>query len=229
VLGLDTRVPFAWMLPLVLGSTVLSAVTLWSSGGPRTVGVVPAQWIVGFAIAVNIAQIVRMQFGHIAPVRALVPIVLSAGFLGLTMLLVRRALVTATPRYERSGLEDAVGAELVTRVEAALVRDRLFARADLTLADLAAAAAATPHQVSEALNRVAGVSFHDFVNRRRVDDVKSQLLDPSSERFTIEGIGLSAGFGSRSALYAAFRRFEGMTPTAFRASPQRHRGAAGGV
>jgi AraC-like DNA-binding protein len=53
--------------------------------------------------------------------------------------------------------------------------------------------------------------------------MKAQLLDPASERFTIEGIGASAGFGSRSALYAAFRRFEGMTPTAFRASHQRHR------
>jgi AraC-like DNA-binding protein len=93
---------------------------------------------------------------------------------------------------------------------------RLFARADLTLAQLASAAGSTPHQVSEVLNRYSRVTFHDLINRRRVDDVKAQLLDPASERFTIEGIGSCAGFGSRSALYAAFRRFEGMTPTAFR-------------
>jgi AraC-like DNA-binding protein len=70
------------------------------------------------------------------------------------------------------------------------------------------------------LNHYACVSFHDLVNRRRVEEVKAQLLDTASERFTIEGIGASAGFGSRSALYTAFRRFEGMTPAAFRASRQ---------
>ncbi|MET0555873.1 MAG: helix-turn-helix domain-containing protein [Vicinamibacteria bacterium] len=42
------------------------------------------------------------------------------------------------------------------------------------------------------------------------------MLDPSSDRYTVEGIGASAGFGSRSALYAAFRRLEGITPTEFR-------------
>jgi AraC-like DNA-binding protein len=94
----------------------------------------------------------------------------------------------------------------------------LFARADLTLADLAAAVGCSPHQASEALNRYGGVSFHDLINQRRVDDVKAQLADPASDRFTIEGIGASAGFGSRSALYAAFRRLEGTTPTAYRAA-----------
>ena len=79
----------------------------------------------------------------------------------------------------------------------------------------------TPHQLSEVLNRYARVTFHDLINQRRVEDVKAQLLDPASERFTIEGIGASAGFGSRSALYAAFRRLENTTPTAFRASLRR--------
>jgi AraC-like DNA-binding protein len=50
----------------------------------------------------------------------------------------------------------------------------------------------------------------------RVEDVKAQLRDPVNDLFTIEGIGLSAGFGSRSALYTAFKKLEGVTPTAFR-------------
>jgi AraC-like DNA-binding protein len=49
-----------------------------------------------------------------------------------------------------------------------------------------------------------------------VEDVKAQLTDPSADRYTVEGIGASAGFGSRSALYAAFRRLEGVTPTEVR-------------
>jgi AraC-like DNA-binding protein len=224
--GFDTRVPFVWILPVALGFTAVCIVTLVGRAGQRRTGLVPAEWVVAFAAGINVAQIVRMEFGHIAQIRAVVPIVLTIGFLAATVFFVWRAVTSTsippparvTPRYERSGLGDPEARELLQRIEQALARDRLFARPDLTLAQLAAAAGCAPHHVSEVLNRYARLSFHDLINRRRVDDVKAQLLDPAGDRFTIEGIGVSAGFGSRSALYAAFRRFEGMTPTAFRAS-----------
>jgi hypothetical protein len=78
----------------------------------------------------------------------------------------------------------------------------------------------TPHQLSEVLNRHARITFHELLNRRRVADVKAQLLAPEANRYTIEGIGASAGFGSRSALHAAFRRLEGKTPVEFRKAGQ---------
>jgi AraC-like DNA-binding protein len=225
--GADSRVPFRWLLPVVLSFTAMSVGTLWRRSHIRQPRIVPAEWVVAFVVALNVAQVIRMEFGHIGLVRALVPIVLSAGFLAVAALFVWRTIASppavagedmAAPRYERSGLDESLAADLLGRIDRALTRDRLFARPDLTLAQLAAAAGATPHQVSEVLNRCALVSFHDLVNRRRIEDVKAQLLDPAADRFTIEGIGASSGFGSRSALYAAFRKFEGMTPTAFRAS-----------
>ena len=227
-LGADTRVPFAWMLPVVLGFTAVSAVTLWKRRDNRHSGLVPAEWVVAFVVMLNAAQIVRMTFGNVPLVRGVVPMVLSIGFLAATTFLVWRTVATASrgatrdvPRYERSGLDQPAAVDVLRRIEDALTRDRLFAQPDLTLAQLAAATGSTPHQLSEVLNRYARVTFHDLINRRRVEDVKTQLLDPASERFTIEGIGASAGFGSRSALYAAFRRLEGTTPTAFRASLRR--------
>jgi AraC-like DNA-binding protein len=227
--GADSSVPFAWMLPVVLGFTVACAATLWIRGGSR-IGLVPAEWLVAFVVLLNVAQIVRMELGHVPIIRGLVPTVITIGFLCVTALLAWRAVSGAapapeaeatTPRYERSGLEESLAPTLLKRIDDALTENRLFAQPDLTLAQLATAASCTPHQVSEVLNRFAGVSFHDLINRRRVEDVKRQLDDPSSERFTIEGIGVSAGFGSRSALYSAFKRYEGMTPTAYRYSSRK--------
>lgn len=227
--GADSSVPFGWMLPVVIGFTVACAATLWWRGGSR-IGVVQAEWLVGFVVLLNVAQIIRMQLAHIPAVRGLIPIVITTGFMSVTALLAWRAVAMVAPqraaaepgpRYERSGLEDTLAPSLLKQIEEALLANRLFAQPDLTLAQLATAASCTPHQVSEVLNRYAGVSFHDLINRRRVDDVKRQLDDPASERFTIEGIGASAGFGSRSALYAAFKRYEGTTPTAYRHSSRR--------
>jgi AraC-like DNA-binding protein len=225
--GSTTRVPFLWMLPVLLAFTVMCAVeALRTRTGQRT-PLVPARWIVVFLVLLNIAQTIRMLFGHVPPVPALVPLVMTCGLVAMVGLVAWRALDSppkvqtreepVRPRYERSGLDEVAALALLARMDEALTRDRLFADQGLTLARLAAAVDASPHQVSEVLNRHAGVSFHERLNRLRVADVKAQLLDPAADRFTIEGIGGAAGFGSRSALYAAFRRIEGLTPTEFRA------------
>lgn len=231
-LGLDTRVPFAWLLPFALSFTAASAAALWRRRHHEHPALVPPGWIVGFMAMVNVAQLVRMDWGHIPAVRALVPLVFTGGSVAMVAFVAWRTVcprvihgLAAPPRYERSGLDGRTALDLLTRLDVALDTGRLFARRDLTLGRLADAVSATPHQVSEALNRVRGQTFHDFVNRRRVDDVKAQLADPASDRFTIEGVGVAAGFGSRSALYAAFQRLEGMTPTAFRATVRTRSGS----
>ena len=227
--GGGTRVPFAWVAPIVCGFTLVSAMTLWRHRRQRRAVVVPATAVVGFIAVLNAAQLTRMAFGHVGIVRAVVPLVMSLGFVAIAAFATWRASAAvdtppARKRYERSGMDEATARQLLERLDRALIADRLYARVDLTLAQLAAAIGATPHQVSEALNRYAGESFADVVNRLRVDDVKAQLRDPVNDLFTIEGIGLSAGFGSRSALYTAFKRIEGMTPTAFRDRARQPRG-----
>lgn len=222
-LGLETKVPFSWIAPIVCSYTVAGAITLWRHRAHKRQVVVPAELVIGFMAAINLAQLVRMEFAHIAPVRAIVPIVMSAGFAAMAAFAAWRA--TAGPsadtppvsaRYERSGLGKSSARRLLSHIDEALTRDRLHTRVDLTLAHLAAAIDATPHQVSEALNRYAGTSFADLLMRHRIDEVKSQLRDPANDRYTIEGIGTSAGFGSRSALYTAFKKLEGVTPTEYR-------------
>jgi AraC-like DNA-binding protein len=232
-LNTGTRVPFVWVLPALLAFTALCVVTVCRRDRRPSDDIVPAAGIVLFLLALNVAQIVRMLFGHVPLVPALVPIVMTGGFVAIVGLVVWRALnsvipahsivgsgvtdAAATPRYGRSGLDAAAAATLFADIERALAERRLFADPHLTLARLAEAVGATSHLVSEALNRHARTGFHELVNRHRVADVKAQLIHPDADRFTIEGIGATAGFGSRSALYAAFKRHEGMTPAEFRA------------
>lgn len=220
-LGVSTRVPFQWMLPVVLGFTVLCALQLRHRVAAPA-AIVSATWVVAALALLNVAQIVRMVFGHIDPIPAIVPAVVTAELVVLVGLVAVRSIQmparhSTAPRYDKSSLDEAAATALLARVQFTMVNERLFADPGLTLGRLAAAVECTPHQLSEALNRFAGTTFSELLNRHRVADVKLQLLDPASDRFTIEGIGASAGFGSRSALYAAFRRLEGLTPAEVRA------------
>lgn len=217
-------VPFLCLVPLVVAFTVVSAMAVWRDHVVRD-ALVPPAWVVGFMATVNVAQFVRMGFGDAPAVRAAVPLAMAGGFMSMVTFVAWRAagrLGTSSSgagaRYERSGLRADAAMELLARVDQAMRKDRLFARSDLTLTLVARTVGATMHQVSEALNRFRGLTFNEYLSRWRLDDVKAQLSEPGSDRYTIEGIGAAAGFGSRSALYAAFRRFEGMTPTAYRAN-----------
>lgn len=145
-IGADSAVPFLWLLPVVIGFTITCAVTLWARGGSR-LGVLRAEWLVGFVVLLNAAQIARMQLAHVPMVRGLIPIVITTGFLSVTALLAWRAVTVTspqatdeeppTPRYERSGLEDTLAPSLLKQIDEALTTNRLFAQPDLTLAQLA--------------------------------------------------------------------------------------------
>jgi AraC-like DNA-binding protein len=227
--GDSTHVPFAWLLPVVLTYTAactLVVVRRPSAGEKIPDALVPAVPLVISVVILNVAQVIRLSFGHSQPVRTIVPLVLTLEFVTLVSFVAwrARAAVTAvaaattpTARYERSGLGDDAARALAIRIEAVLIERRLFADAGLTLARLAEACQCSPHQASESLNRIAGETFHEVLARHRLADVKRQLEDPACDAFSIEGIGQSAGFRSRSTLYAAFKRAEGMTPIEYRA------------
>jgi AraC-like DNA-binding protein len=110
------------------------------------------------------------------------------------------------PRTPRPHLE-----RLLSRAETALVEKELFRQPSLTLAELAAAAGASPATLSRALSEVGGLNFATFVNRRRVEWAADRLADPGERRPVLE-IGLAAGFSAKATFNRAFRDLRGRTP-----------------
>lgn len=70
--------------------------------------------------------------------------------------------------------------------------------------------------LSQIINTLSESSFPDIVNRYRVEEAKGCLVHPDYQTHTAEAIGYEAGFSSPSAFYSAFRKFTGITPSAFR-------------
>ena len=115
--------------------------------------------------------------------------------------------------YQRARLAEDDAAELEARIMAAMIDTRLYQRAGLTLAELADAVAATPHEVSQVLSTRLKRNFYTFINEHRIEHVKTGLL--SGDRPVLD-LAFEAGFQSKSTFNTAFRKATGTTPREYR-------------
>jgi AraC-like DNA-binding protein len=86
---------------------------------------------------------------------------------------------------------------------------------DLSIYKVAASLDVPRHHVSQVINEQAKKSFYDFVNSYRVEEVKKMLISPAMNNRNILGIALDCGFNSKATFNAAFKKYTGMTPSAY--------------
>ena len=72
--------------------------------------------------------------------------------------------------------------------------------------------------VSAVLNVRFGRNYTSFANRYRVSEAMMLLKDESCRKLTMEDISNMVGFANRQSFYAAFFRFEGITPRRYKLS-----------
>lgn len=119
-------------------------------------------------------------------------------------------------KYARAALSDARVLALRDTLARVMTNDKPHLQNDLALPELAAALAATPHELSQLLTQHLGETFYDFVNRHRVDAVRAELSRPRSAARPLLEVALECGFGSKSAFNDAFKRHTGTSPSEYR-------------
>lgn len=95
-------------------------------------------------------------------------------------------------------------------------KDTLFLDPNLTLPKLAAHLGIHAKSFSTLINKHYKMSFHEYINRKRIEVSKSKLLDSAYAQYTITAIGMESGFSSRSTFYSTFKKFVGCTPNQFK-------------
>lgn len=99
---------------------------------------------------------------------------------------------------------------------ALIEEEKLFKNPDISMTLLAAKMKLSNGYLSQIINQKEGKNFFDFINGYRVEEVKRNLADPNFDHFSILGIGLEAGFKSKSTFNAVFKKMTGHTPTAYK-------------
>ena len=91
-----------------------------------------------------------------------------------------------------------------------------FLDPNISLESVASELELSTGHLSKIINTELGVSFKEYVNNLRVEEAKNYLLDPDFSKYTLVAIGLEAGFNSKSAFNASFKKITGLTPSQFK-------------
>lgn len=92
-------------------------------------------------------------------------------------------------------------------------KEEFYKRKNVVLKDLANELTINTHKLSAYLNNFFHLSFVDFINTYRINNIKTQMNDANRMHdFTIDALAKSVGFGSRSAFYTSFKKIVGMSP-----------------
>lgn len=128
----------------------------------------------------------------------------------------RKAQLAEAKKYKSSPMDDPAKGELLQRLYDIMENNTQIYDEGFTLDQLASLVGSNPNYVSQVINEKKCCNFNTFVNEYRIKEACRRLTD--TEQYgglTIEAIGQSLGFKSRTNFTAIFKRFTGMTPTAY--------------
>jgi AraC-like DNA-binding protein len=124
---------------------------------------------------------------------------------------------TPPVRYLQSKLEKAASAKYFEHVTRIINDKKLYLNPELRLSDLVEESGIGYHQLSEVINREAGVSFFEFINDFRITEVTNTLEDlhRQNKKINILEIAFASGFNNKVSFNKHFKKMKGRTPTAF--------------
>lgn len=118
-------------------------------------------------------------------------------------------------KYSTSNLDAGKLGELIARIAAVMDETLAYADADFSLERLAELVGSNSKYVSQ-VNEHYGKNFSSFVTDYRIRLACRRLADDEAYgAYTIEGVGRSVGYRSKTTFTAAFRRVTGLTPSAW--------------
>jgi len=94
--------------------------------------------------------------------------------------------------------------------------DKPFLDPDLTLSVLAKQLQVPNKKLSTLLNQNMNISFYDFINTKRVEEVKRLMYSPEAQKYTLLAIAYDCGFKSKSSFNRVFKKITGQSPSDYR-------------
>ena len=120
---------------------------------------------------------------------------------------------TASKKYRYDQIEMR---ELTEALNDLMASDKPFLDEDLTLSALAHLLKVPDKKLSTLLNQNMGVSFYDFINSLRIEEVKRRMELSDADKYTLLAIAFDCGFKSKSSFNRIFKNITQLSPSDYR-------------
>ena len=97
-----------------------------------------------------------------------------------------------------------------------IVFQKKFRDKDYSAKKLAYEIGTNTRYISAVVNNRFHMNYTQFVNKQRIDEAMSVLVDKRYQDLRIEDVGDMVGFANRQSFYSSFYRFNGITPRQYR-------------
>ena len=123
---------------------------------------------------------------------------------------------TAKEKYSHSDLTDADKEDIYLSIMDVLLHSQEVFTPDFSAKRLSELTGYTYRHISQVINEKTGDNFNALVNDIRIKEA-CQHLQPGGKyaRLTVEAVANAVGFRSRTSFIGAFKKFTGMTPSAY--------------
>lgn len=128
----------------------------------------------------------------------------------------------ASDKYEGSTLTAADKQEIQEAILRVMDSDAIWSPG-LTLATFSRRVGRHPKAVSQVIHEEFGCNYSTYINRARIVEACRRVDLPQYANLSMEAIGESVGFNSRTAFSANFRRFTGLGIRAYRQAARQHK------
>lgn len=118
-------------------------------------------------------------------------------------------------KYKKSGLTDSLSLELRDKLLELFDREKVFMENDLNLEGLAERMGTTRHNASQVINEHFHLSFHELLNKYRIDEAKDILRSDYQRNLNIIDIAYEVGYNNKVTFNKAFKKDTSLTPSQF--------------
>ena len=106
--------------------------------------------------------------------------------------------------------------EMQEQIMNIIVMQKKYRDKDYSAKKLAADIGTNTRYISAVVNVRFHMNYSSFVNKYRIEEAMSILVDKRYQYLTIEEVSDMVGFGNRQSFYASFFRLKGITPRQYR-------------
>lgn len=111
--------------------------------------------------------------------------------------------------------------ELISELYRVMEEEELYKNPLLSRWEIAARLGTSEGNLSMIINQNINKSVIQFVNDYRIETAKVLLHDSRFDKYSVEAVGMEAGFKSKSAFYTVFKSSLAMSPGAYRKLPKK--------